>query len=102
MKLYLAGPMSGLPDFNFPAFHRWAETLRSNGHKVFSPAEHDEEKWGAQNFKSPTGSNKDEFICKHAQGVAMMPGWERSFGCRAEHALAVALGLEIIYLSDAP
>lgn len=37
--VYLSGPMTGLPDFNYPAFHDAAQRLRSIGHRVESPAE---------------------------------------------------------------
>jgi len=38
-RLYLAGPMSGLPQHNFPLFNRVAAHLRARGHAVFNPAE---------------------------------------------------------------
>lgn len=31
MKIYIAGPMTGLPDLNFPAFHNEARRLRMQG-----------------------------------------------------------------------
>ena len=39
--VYLSGPMTGLPDLNFPAFHAAADKLRSQGVQVVNPAEPD-------------------------------------------------------------
>lgn len=114
MKIYLAGPMSGYPEFNFPTFHAAAALLRADGHEVFSPAENDIAKIGDFSKNNPTGDVKaanaagfslrhaladdTKFICLEAEGIAMLPGWEKSLGARAEHALAVALGHKILYL----
>lgn len=116
MKLYLAGPMSGLPEFNFPAFDAAAASLREQGHEVFNPAENDRNKLGEDFAKGNekgdvtlASQNKGfslrhalrddtNFICMEAEGIAMLPGWENSKGARAEHALAHALGHKIIYL----
>jgi len=111
MKLYLAGPMTGYKDFNFPAFHKAAAELRAAGHVVFSPAEKDIESYGVDLFKGE-GSQKAiegkfnlrgalaqdlEFICLEADGIALMLGWERSKGANAENATAVAIGLKRIF-----
>lgn len=116
MKIYLAGPMRGYPQFNFPAFHAAAKTLREQGHYVFSPAEKDEEVHGADFSKQfDTGNLEDAtakgfslrralgddtaWICAEADAIALLPGWERSKGALAEKALIEALGLEVIYLA---
>ena len=112
--IYLAGPMTGIKNFNFEAFNQAAYTLRKQGHIVFNPAEHDGEKYGEDIFNNPTGDPKvlaelgfsldealaadTQFICLKADTIAMLPGWENSKGARAEHALAFALGRKIIYL----
>jgi hypothetical protein len=113
--LYLAGPMRGIPDFNFPAFDRAAERLRAQGYEVFSPADHDREVNGAEIEANPTGDEEvariktgfdirkalkadTSWICRHADAIALLPGWEQSRGAVAEHALAKALGLTIIVL----
>lgn len=46
MKVYVAGPMRGIPEFNFPAFNLAAKNLRADGHVVFNPAERDNERHG--------------------------------------------------------
>jgi hypothetical protein len=38
-RLYLAGPMTDLPELNFPAFHAEAARLRALGYTVINPAE---------------------------------------------------------------
>ena len=116
MKLYLAGPMRGIPEFNFPAFAKATFLLRYLGHEVFNPAEKDCEQYGTDISKgNATGSEQQAaaqhgfnlrealgvdlaWICTHADGIALLPGWRNSKGATAEHATAVALGLEVIEL----
>lgn len=112
MKIYLAGPMRSIPEFNFPAFHAVAAKLRADGHHVFNPAERDGDIIAKGNM---TGDNERaerehgfnlrealaddlNWICLHADAVALMPGWGTSKGANAERATAIALGLEIIIL----
>ena len=38
-RIYLAGPMTGLPDHNFPAFRAAAEGLQQAGWEVVNPAD---------------------------------------------------------------
>ena len=116
MNVYVAGPMRGIPEFNFPAFHAASAALRSQGHVVFSPAEKDNERHGIDISKgNATGdesiATKDhgfnlrealfhdmEFICLQADAIALLPGWRNSKGATAEHATALALGLRVIEL----
>jgi Domain of unknown function (DUF4406) len=117
VKIYLAGPMRNKEDFNAPAFESWAKTLRSQGHEVYSPSEMSLKLFGDAVRKNAGGDESamggDQmtigrtvfhldltYICLHADAVALMPGWQKSKGASAEHAAAVALGLEIIFLED--
>jgi hypothetical protein len=119
MKVYVAGPMQGYPDFNFPAFARATAWLRQQGHFVFSPAERDLERdkeRGVDTVTNATGDIKEaaakgfslrdaltddtHFICQTANAIAMLPGWENSKGAQAEWALARALGHKIMYLTE--
>jgi hypothetical protein len=113
MNIYLAGPMRGIAEFNFPAFHKAARLLRAEGHEVFNPAERDEQT-GFNSKEHPDGdmttalakgfSLRDalaadtHYICIHANAIALLPGWENSGGARAEHALAHTLRHTIIIL----
>lgn len=119
MKVYLAGPMRGYPEFNFPAFHAAAADLRAKGLEVFSPAEKDIERHGKDISKGNTAGDEAQaaaqhgfnlrealgddlgYICKEADAVALLPGWEGSSGARAELATARALNLIVIMLPGA-
>lgn len=118
MKIYVAGPMRGIPEFNFPAFNAAAARLRLEGHSVFNPAEKDNERHGVDISKGNAtgdetiaakqhGFNLREalgldlaFICAEADAIALLPGWESSKGAKAEKATAEALGLEVLYLAE--
>jgi len=117
--IYLAGPMQGIPEFNFPRFNAVTWCLRQDGHTVFNPAERDIERAGGVDIsKGNAGGVLDaetkkhfslrqaladdtDFICMKANCIALLPGWEKSNGAMAEHRLAVALaseGIEVAYL----
>lgn len=111
---YLAGPMRGMPEFNFPAFRTAATHVRQQGYDVWSPAEHDE----AGDFY-PTGMHGFEDLAEHgfnlraalaedlriitteADLVVVLPGWENSKGATAEVATAKALGLPVLTYEEA-
>jgi hypothetical protein len=119
MKLYLAGPMRGYKDFNFPAFMAAAAMLRELGHEVFNPAEADlkRDPKAADWVKSETGDiAKAEtegfdrrvaitddlmYIINEAEGIALLPGWERSKGANAEYWTARFLDLDVLQLIPA-
>src|SRR5437867_12307208 len=118
MKIYIAGPMRGIPEFNFPAFHAAATRLRKEGNEVFSPAERDLEKYGTD-FSAGNEAGSEEqaavthgfsireamsvdakWICEQADAIVLLPGWENSKGAKAEKALAEAIGLKVIELGE--
>jgi hypothetical protein len=94
MKIYLAGPMRGLPDYNFPEFNKYAALLRSQGHEVFNPAE---VRIPQDNIRAIFAVEMD-WLCREAEAIYLMPGWSRSRGAYAELALAKALDLKVAYL----
>lgn len=88
VKVYLAGPMTGLPEYNFPAFFQAAELLRERGLIVENPAEH------AQ--RNPQSSwegymRQSIKILMRCDEIYLLPGWEESSGACLELILAYAL-----------
>jgi hypothetical protein len=96
MRIYLAGPMRGYDEFNFPAFKAAAAALRKQGHHVFNPAEN-----SAHDADIRTCMAIDTaWICNSAEGIALLPGWKGSKGARAEFALAEAIGLPMFFVEE--
>lgn len=93
-RVYLAGPMTGIPEFNYPEFHRVAALLRKRGYYVFSPAE-----WWTGGFDTfpvrDAFAAFTRFICLEADMLVMLPGWQQSKGATAEYRLAQAIGVLI-------
>ena len=93
MKIYVAGPMTGLPDLNYPAFNLVAQQLRAAGHIVINPAENPTPACGSwlgfMRMSVAQVSTVDR--------VVMLPGWESSRGARLEHHIATELKLEVTH-----
>lgn len=103
-KIYIAGPMTGYPNWNHDAFNRAAYEYRRRGYTVYNPAEVDVGNGidipedGDTAVSISTGSlNMREVYLKDIQEVVtgdaihMLKGWEFSPGACGEHAAAVAM-----------
>lgn len=90
MKVYLAGPMSGYPDHNFPAFHAAAKAWRAKGHIVFSPAE---QHGGSTSLPIEVYWRNDVSMILQVEALALLPGIEQSNYGKREVLLADGLGL---------
>lgn len=94
LRVYLSGPMTGIPDSNFPAFHRWAAKLRADGFEVVSPAEIQE----AGTWELCLRADLRE-LCT-CEAIALMPGWEGSRGAHLELHVAHRLGMKVMHLAE--
>jgi nucleoside 2-deoxyribosyltransferase len=89
-RIYLAGPMTGRPDLNYPAFNAEAARLRALGLHVENPAENPaQETW--QDYMRQAVAQL--VTC---DAVALLPGWENSRGALIENGLAVSLGIPTV------
>jgi Domain of unknown function (DUF4406) len=100
VKVYIAGPMRGIAEWNYPAFDEAEARWRAAGHIAFSPARTDR----ALGYDSNTGISDghlrhvilaDIVALFHADAIALLPGWEHSSGVAVELALAQFLGLPV-------
>lgn len=102
--VYVSGPMTGVPYFNFPAFDRAAKRLRKRGFIVFSPAETDRE---AGILPDPKGDPippelyeqllaADIELVRQVDAVFVLPHWTGSYGARAEVREALRLGKPVM------
>lgn len=91
-KIYVAGPMTGLPGFNRPAFHAYAAQVEASGHIALNPA------------IFPLGLTNPEYmeLCRPMVAIAdeihMLPGWVNSEGAMMEHHWATCSGKVIRYV----
>jgi hypothetical protein len=102
MKVYIAGPMTNLPQFNIPLFNHVARQLRKQGYDVVSPAEQDSPTMQAAAFKSKDGSLEElekatgetwgQVLARDVHllsdfgidGIVLLPNWWRSRGATLE------------------
>ncbi len=102
MKTYIAGPMRGIPHYNFPAFFEMEGYLRAEGFDVFNPAQADydagldTEKELPENFDMKEVCARDIAGLLTCDAIYMLPGWSDSKGATAERAVALWLGLEVM------
>lgn len=95
-RIYIMGPMTGLPELNFPAFKAEAARLRALGYDVVNPAEINPEP-GASWQACMKADIRELVTC---DTLAMLPNWHGSRGAKLEHHIACQLGLFRINAAD--
>lgn len=98
MLYYLAGPMTGYPEYNWPAFEYASDMLRSDSWDIISPHENDhEETLETRGSTLPyAGYLADDFkLLLDCGGIILLQGWTASRGAMAEFQYAVTADMEI-------
>lgn len=110
-RLYVAGPMTGIPLYNYPAFETAREKYTARGYDVQTPFDCNSRVW-ERHYGKPfnPGVDKcdygdplllemmDEDIrtCIHAHTIVFLEGWIRSRGGRMECVIAHTAGKKLI------
>ncbi|ECT1023755.1 nucleoside 2-deoxyribosyltransferase [Salmonella enterica] len=87
MKVYIAGPMSGLPNFNRDRFNEIAGLVVESGNIPLNTA------------ILPDGLSERDYMAigiamlQCADAIYLLEGWEKSAGARAEKTLADKLNI---------
>jgi hypothetical protein len=96
MKVYISGPMTGIPEYNYPAFEKAYQYLISKGYDVVSP-HHNEiiPEWKWEDYMK-----KDIRLLSECDAVALLSGWENSRGAKLEVYIANMLNYDVKELSE--
>ena len=89
--IFLSGPMTGIEEYNYPAFNEAARDLRGKGFLVLNPAEH------VSDPDAPWNEliRRSLDILLQTNKMAVLPGWENSRGAVTEVTMANILGIPI-------
>lgn len=96
-RTYIAGPMTGHADFNYPAFNAAAAQMRSMGVTAINPADHG----------VVPGATWDDYLRSDiaqlatCESIYFLPGWSKSRGALLEHHIATSLGMRLLFAEGA-
>lgn len=102
-RIYIAGPMTGKEDLNRAEFEKARSKLRLmypvSAFCVVPPFVAEMEGWDESTPLWLIAATLIDKLCD-CDAIYMLRGWEQSKGARAEHTVAVWIGLEIIYQGE--
>lgn len=104
-SLYIAGPMTGKPQYNWPLFDAVAGELQLAGIGVVNPAAMDridKVEFSDEEFEAgiPSGTmplagflKRDFHAMTMCEGIVLLPDWEQSTGANSELLVAQVAGM---------
>jgi hypothetical protein len=96
--LYIAGPMTDVPAFNYPAFEAASAYLESIGYAVRSPHRDGLPIDGDTPYE--TYLRDDLKLMLGCDGIVLLPGWTQSKGAKGELAVALQVGMAVYFLAS--
>lgn len=110
VKIYIAGPMTGVKDFNFPLFFETEKKLEELGYEVINPAHNDgktlEEALANSGSPEKPRNSWNYYMRRDlphvlvVDAICVLPDWQKSKGALLEVHVAESLGLPIYVLKD--
>lgn len=94
--VYLSGPMTGIEDFNHPAFNDAANVLRAAGYSVINPAEINTDT--SKSWEQCIRADLRE-LCE-CESICLLPGWEKSSGAHLELHMAHRMGMDVLFYAE--
>ena len=92
MTVYVSGPMTGIKDYNAPAFEKAYFDLQSKDHFPVMPAPYVDGKTYQEYLRD------DLKLLLECDGIYMLDGWQESKGSKIEHMVALACGIDEVAL----
>ena len=99
-RIYIAGPIKGMPDLNRAEFRKAVDSIWETSKETaigFNP--HQVADMLGWDERTPMNTIASVLLgdLVDCDAIYMLRGWENSKGARAEHAVAVWIGLKIMY-----
>lgn len=97
-RVYISGPMTGMPNMNHDAFFAMEKRLEDSGYDVVNPAR--------LTMESVGGSTRQDFYRQDfraltdCDAIMLLHNWVLSHGARFERQLAVEIGLQVFHEED--
>jgi len=101
LTYYLSGPMSGIPEYNYPAFEEAARILRQTGLRIESP--HENPVPPQQMSEADLWTHMMELCIDQMErcgGIILLKGWPQSRGSRQELQIAMQKDWPVWFYND--
>jgi len=107
LKIYIAGPMSGVENWNFPAFFEAERQLLELGHEVINPAHNDGLTYEDALASANAGKHSWDWYMRRdltnlitCDAICLLPEWKSSKGASLEVTVARSLDMPLYILRD--